>query len=1141
MRDVRQRHRLLVCGSLLLAALALPLGWLVAQTTPPAPADDVLRLSRNIPGDTKPIQLAADEVFAWTEGAEQHFVLKGQVLIQHGVLRLRAQQAAVFIDMAAYRTKGICRAEVYAEGELALENSGETKQAERAVVELVTRGEVKVHSGRAKLSPQNLSQDPLVGRGRAVRRIAETPRPVAPPATPSPYNPPGIAPPPPPRGTPDPYLPPGGQPGPGATPLPPLQPLPPAGPPGGGPPPGATAGDVQPADFRNTEQPAPAPGRAVSATSPEIVVAQQPVLPPPIDAAGPMLPPPAEPARPPQLPPLSLPEVPERRLAISPRGAAGFGLAREMLPNGEQALVVTGGVILNIRGAPKVDLIDLEADRLVIISKKVDPQQVFDGMRQPEGQNQNPDVELYLAGNVEIRQAATTEARPGSGGRTLFKNETRTIRADEVYYDAKRNVAVALKGSLEIRDPMIASPIIARAEEIVQTSTTTFELLQAEIFSSRLPSDPGLKVYVTQAHVEERKVPRLGLLGQMVDRRTGQPLELTQTWVTAQDVYFELEGVPFFYTPYLAGDARDPLGPVEDVRFGFNNIFGLQLGTTLNMYDLLGVQAYEGTRWTLLTDYLSDRGPGIGTDFDYRGVDPFGIPSRYDGVARGYVIYDDGDDVLGGFRIIDRTAPTTRGRVTWRNGWYEIPYGFQLQSQVAYQSDRNFFEQYYKQEFDVGVPQETFLYLKQQQENAAWTLFANARLREWMTETENLPRVDGHLLGQTFFDLFVYNSQANVGYYRLRPSDDPLPVVPINPVTDVEAEAGRIDWWQEVAVPFHLGPFNLVPYARLDLTGYTEDLNGDTTGRAIGGGGLRAAIPFSRLDADVQSDLFNLNGVFHKMVFSANWYYAQASEPFDTFAQFDRLNVDVDDQNVRQIRAVYPGLLNPGKSALLSSALYDPQIYAIRRQVENRVDTRDDINVVQLGWSNRWQTKRGFPGSQHIVDWMTLDLSASFFPDKDRDNFGSYFAFLEYDWVWNIGDRTALVSNGWADPIEGGARVFNFGGFYNRPDGTSFYLGYRNIDPLESRAVIASATYTFSPKYSGTAAVMYDFGSSKTLNQTLVFNRVGKDLTVSVGVSYNSLQDNFGLIFQIVPNLLPTGYTNLAGLGQPAMPSNGIN
>ena len=875
-------------------------------------------------------------------------------------------------------------------------------------------------------------------------------------------------------------------------------------------------------------QPAPTPGRAVSASGgdqTQFVTVQQPVQPLGPDGVPrvPIVSSPAE-EKPPIVPPVSLPDVPERRLAITPRSATGFGLGREMLPTGEQALIVTGGVVINVRGAPKVGLVDLVADRVVIISKKTDPQDLFNGMREPQGQDasKNPEIEFYLAGNVEVRQPGT-------------KGGARTIRADEVYYDVKRNVCIALKGTLEMKDPKIETPVFARGDEIVQTSPTTFEVVQAEIFSSRLPSDPGFKVYVAQATIEETQVPRVGLLGTPIDRKTGRPLEVTQDLVRARDVWFELEGYPVFYLPYLVADARDPLGPIESFRFGYNAVFGAQFGITWDAYQLLGIQPYDGTHWTFLTDYLSLRGPGLGSNFDYTGKSLFNIPSTYTGNFQSYGIYDHGLDNLGGFRIYDREPSDFRGRLLWQNGVYDMPYGFEVQSQVAYLSDRNYLEQYFKNAFETSLPQETFLYVKQQQDNWAWTGLASVRLREWVTETENLPRFDGYLLGETFFDdWLVYNTHASIGYFQLKTSSDVLTNIDTN--TDVNNNTARLDWMQEASVPLHLGAFNIVPYVRLDLTGYSNDLDGETAGRVIGAAGVRTSFPLSRLDADVQSDLFNLDGLHHKMIFSTNYYYAVTNDHYGMFAQLDRLNDDVTDQQFKEVRASYANIFSPTQANfLLTSQIYDPQLYAIRRLVDTQIDTQDDIQVLQLGWSNRWQTKRGFPGSEHIVDWMTLDLSASFFPEKNRDNFGNYWSFLEYDWTWNIGDRTALVSNGWYEPAEGGPRVFNFGMFYNRPDRTSFYLGYRIIDPLESRAITASASYQFSPKYSATASIMYDFGSNTALNQMLTFNQIGTDLTVSLGVSYNALQNNFGFVFQIVPNLLPSvargGPVGLGGAG----------
>src|SRR5438067_12048679 len=147
---------------------------------------------------------------------------------------------------------------------------------------------------------------------------------------------------------------------------------------------------------------------------------------------------------------------------------------------------------------------------------------------------------------------------------------------------------------------------------------------------------------------------------------------------------------------------------------------------------------------------------------------------------------------------------------------------------------------------------------------------------------------------------------------------------------------------------------------------------------------------------------------------------------------------------------------------------------------------------------------------------MTLDLSVSLFPAPHRDNFGSTVSFVEWDYIWNIGDRTALTSSGLVDPEDNGPRIYTVGAHLDRPDRTSFYLGYRQIDPLESKAVTGAVTYVFSPKYAMTGSTTYDFGTSQSLSNSLIFTRMGTDLNVGFGITYNALQNNFGVVFQIL-------------------------
>ena len=63
----------------------------------------------------------------------------------------------------------------------------------------------------------------------------------------------------------------------------------------------------------------------------------------------------------------------------------------------------------------------------------------------------------------------------------------------------------------------------------------------------------------------------------------------------------------------------------------------------------------------------------------------------------------------------------------------------------------------------------------------------------------------------------------------------------------------------------------------------------------------------------------------------------------------------------------------------------------------------------------RWQTKRGLPGQERIIDWITLDIEGSLFPKHDRDNFGQMLGLVNYDFRWHVGDRFALLSDGFFD------------------------------------------------------------------------------------------------------------------------------
>ena len=103
--------------------------------------------------------------------------------------------------------------------------------------------------------------------------------------------------------------------------------------------------------------------------------------------------------------------------------------------------------------------------------------------------------------------------------------------------------------------------------------------------------------------------------GSVRDRETGENLTETERTFQAEDAVVRLGGVPVSYFPYLGGGANDPFGPLSAIGFRQDRIFGTQFYTTWDVLELIGVRRLPGEHWGLLLDYLSQRGPAIGTNY----------------------------------------------------------------------------------------------------------------------------------------------------------------------------------------------------------------------------------------------------------------------------------------------------------------------------------------------------------------------------------------------------------------------------------------------------------------------------------------------------------------------------------------------
>src|SRR5262249_46854579 len=136
--------------------------------------------------------------------------------------------------------------------------------------------------------------------------------------------------------------------------------------------------------------------------------------------------------------------------------------------------------------------------------------------------------------------------------------------------------------------------------------------------------------------------------------------------------------------------------------------------------------------------------------------------------------------------------------------------------------------------------------------------------------------------------------------------------------TDVNVDTGRFDVWSELAMPLTAGPFRISPYLVGDIAYYTANVNDDGQSRFYGGAGVRSSMPLLRQFPDMTSEFFNVDGIYHKIVFSTNYLYARTSTSFSNLPQLDRLNDDTTDQAMRdlQYRQIF---INPSNAAFLTN------------------------------------------------------------------------------------------------------------------------------------------------------------------------------------------------------------------------------
>ncbi len=746
--------------------------------------------------------------------------------------------------------------------------------------------------------------------------------------------------------------------------------------------------------------------------------------------------------------------------------------------DGQRVLTVTGGVYLSRGAANDGDFLELQADSVVVFLPKKE------GAAEPQtqravglGVDQMPrlsardgddrsspvpglgaardrqmmtsavgdvDVEsVYLEGDVRMRQGASA------------------VRATRVYYDLIRDRAVILDATVTTSLVNNRLPLYLRASEIRQLSSQEFVASDALLTTSEFHT-PHYHIGASRIALTTRALDRPGISGGF----------------KIHNATVNVGGTPVLYWPYLAGDVDVTETATRGLRTGFSGAFGLELETDWHTFSMLGMETPKGFDSTLSLDYFSERGPAAGIDTKY-------FRDRYFGDFRSYLMTDNDEDNLGA----DRTAGSIhdiRGRVLSRHRHY-LGNDWQLTFELAYLSDRDFLEEFFESEFDNQKEQETLIFLKKQRANWAFTALLQTRLMDFVTQTERLPDFAYYLFGEPIGERLTWFSENRFGFVRYRPADQTFRDFLIDGQQFASGTVARADSRQEFDAPVDVGPWRFVPFVSLRGTVWDDTIAGGGAARAFGAYGVRGSMYLSKVDREVRSELFDLDGVRHVI------------KP-DITAWMSHTNQD-------------------------SAGLFP---------FDETVEKIDEVDGAAFGLRQRWQTKRGQGKTRRAVDFLTWNLETGLFRDNNpggdlTNGFVSFSRpelsiarnYVNSSVIWRVNDRTALVGETNYDINDGEVDVLNVALSVERTPRMSYLLAYRFIEEADSGLLGFDFNYRMTEKHTLAVRHAYDVEAGRTSDFTVALIRRFPRWFSALSFALDEAENDFGVTLSIWPEGLP--------------------
>lgn len=810
---------------------------------------------------------------------------------------------------------------------------------------------------------------------------------------------------------------------------------------------------------------------------------------PPLEVGAPVSPP----APPPQ------PEGTVRRWSdaqaiFNPEGTIAFAGGDVSIDTAADIITITGSVIVEYESRNPTAAggeLQLSAERAVIFMREG----ALESMGGTASQLSAEDVlGIYLEGDVVA---------------TDFEY---TLRGRRVYYDLRENRAVVVDAVLRTYSRE-GVPLYARAAELRQVAKEDFvaenaRVSMSEFFTPHL-SIGAERVTITQSPGDAK----------------GSVVEATHVTARAGDL-------PFLWWPYLKGSPQDI--PLRGVAAGFNDYRGVEIESRWDLFSLLGWERPSGTDIELIQEAYSKNGVGGGARV--RGTALGG-----NGELSAIGLYDFGNEeqtVAGG---IVSDQPEWRGALVGDWMGY-LTSDMTIQTQLSVISDQNYISTFRWEDYLNRREYESSAFLRSQSGNSSFSLLGKFNPQNFISNgymmasrpyyVDKMPEIAYRRLGDTLFeDSLSWTQEWSGSVMNLEVTSGTPNSLGIQPrafsqnaafggnqnINAAYTAAGYDDSYRgrawtrhELSYPFMWERLKITPFGHVSGAAYMGDSfalysTEAEKWRALAGGGARLSTELTSNYDSVRSDVFDINRLRH----------------------------------VIQPRAILWGGWD--SNSVLDTPIYDQDI-----------EGQSAAIAAMVAVTQKLQTMRGGPGNWRSVDWVVLDVGASFDNQGNTlqrsftaaDPFGLRYAQSPnpnfYEWrpelsqwgdhlfvnlKWQLSDAVAAYGSGTYLFEDNRGNSINSFGLDNLGRGTlgmsvrqspdvTVYAEYRYVNTFDPTGQYPAdellqfgANYQISKAYTLAVTPQYDLVANNMRAISGTLTRNFPDFLLSVGASYNQIVD----------------------------------